>query len=84
MRVMPRYIRKKNTSKSCDCANANTVIPATLVSVQPDRTCIAKHILHRMVHGDEVKLLFRVKFCFATKNKFFLVDTIGFYFGLRS
>ena len=48
MRVMPRYIRKKNTSKSCDCANANTVIPATLVSVQPDRTCIA-NTFYRLV-----------------------------------
>ena len=45
MRVMPRYIRKKNTSKSCDCANANTEIPATLVSVHPDRTCIEKRII---------------------------------------
>ena len=38
MSVMPRYIRKKKTSKSCDCAKANTVMPATLVNVQPDRT----------------------------------------------
>ena len=44
MSVMPRYIRKKKTSKSCDCAKANTVMPATLVNVQPDSTCTWRKI----------------------------------------
>ncbi len=36
--TMPRYMRKKNTSKICDSAKASTTMPANFVSVMPERT----------------------------------------------